>query len=60
MHRPITDSAISTRNDMSVRLELYQQSGSVPGGQIIGNQAGRDNYPDLNAVILQFSYRFKK
>jgi hypothetical protein len=47
-------------NDMSVRLELYQQSGSVPGGQIIGNQAGRDNYPDLNAVILQFSYRFKK
>lgn len=47
-------------NDMSVRVELYQQSGSVPGGQIIGNQAGRNNYPDLNAVIVQFSYRFKK
>jgi hypothetical protein len=45
---------------MSVRVEFYQQSGSVPNGQIIGNQAGRDNYPDLNALIVQFSYRFKK
>lgn len=48
------------QNDMSVRVELYQQSGSVPNGQIIGNQAGRENYPDLNALIVQFSYRFKK
>ena len=49
-----------TRNDneMSVRLEWYTQSGSVPADQLIGNQAGRDNYPDLNAVIAQFSYRF--
>jgi hypothetical protein len=49
-----------TRNDkeMSVRLEWYMQSGTVPANQIIGNQAGRDNYPDLNAVIAQFSYRF--
>ena len=49
-----------TRNDkdMSVRVEWYQQSGSVPSGQIIGNQAGRDNYPDLAALIVQFSYRF--
>lgn len=45
-------------NDMSVRVEWYQQSGTVPAEQIIGNQAGRDNFPDLNAVILQFSYRF--
>jgi len=45
-------------NEMSVRLEWYTQSGSVPADQIIGNQAGRDNYPDLNAVIAQFSYRF--
>lgn len=45
-------------NDMSVRLEWYAQSGTVPAGQLIGNQAGRDNYPDLNAVIVQFSYRF--
>ena len=49
-----------TRNDkdMSIRAELYQQTGSIPAGQIIGNQAGRDNYPDLNAVIIQFGYRF--
>ena len=45
-------------NDMSVRAELYQQTGTIPSGQIIGNQAGRDNYPDLNAIIVQFSYRF--
>ncbi len=51
-----------TRNDneMSVRLEWYQQTGTVPAGQIIGSQAGRDNYPDLNAVIVQFSYRFSR
>lgn len=47
-------------NDMSVRVEWYQQSGSIPSTQIIGNQAGRDNYPDLNALIVQFSYRFKR
>ena len=49
-----------TRNDneMSVRLEAYRQEGTVPSNQIIGNQAGRDNYPDLNAVIVQVGYRF--
>ena len=47
-------------NDMSVRLEFYQQSGSVPSGQLVGNQLSRDNYPGLNAVILQYSYRFGK
>jgi hypothetical protein len=47
-------------NDMSVRLEWYQQSGSVAASQLIGNQVDRDNYPDLNAVILQFGYRFGK
>ncbi len=45
-------------NDMSVRVEWYTQSGSVPSDQLIGNQAGRDNFPDLNALIVQFSYRF--
>jgi hypothetical protein len=49
-----------TRNDneMSVRVEWYGQSGTVPASQIIGNQAARDNYPDLNAIIVQFAYRF--
>jgi hypothetical protein len=45
-------------NAWSARVELYQQSGSVPGGQIIGNQAGREPFPDLDAVIVQVSYRF--
>ncbi len=45
-------------NDFSVRVEWYTQSGTVPADQIIGNQASRDNYPDLNALIVQFSYHF--
>lgn len=47
-------------NDMSVRLEFYRQSGTVPSDQVIGNQAGRDNYADVDAIILQFSYRFAR
>jgi len=47
-------------NEMSLRVEWYMQSGTVPADQIIGNQAGRDNYPDLNALIVQFSYRFSR
>ena len=48
-----------SENDLSVRIEWYQQMGAVPSGQLIGNQALRDNYPDLNALIVQFGYRFK-
>ncbi len=47
-------------NDMNVRLELYTQSGDVPSSQLIGNQVGRDNYPDLQAIIFQFGYQFGK
>lgn len=47
-------------NDMSVRLELYTQSGDISSSQLIGNQLGRDNYPDLNAIIFQFGYQFGK
>ncbi|HEY5809044.1 MAG TPA: DUF3570 domain-containing protein, partial [Povalibacter sp.] len=45
-------------NEWSTRLEYYQQTGQVPGNQIIGNQANREQYPDLSAVIIQFGYRF--
>ncbi|MDH3409712.1 MAG: DUF3570 domain-containing protein [Gammaproteobacteria bacterium] len=45
-------------NDVSVRLELYKQSGNVSSSQLIGNQLNRDSYPDLNAIIFQFAYRF--
>lgn len=50
----------SNGNDMNVRLEFYQQSGSVSGNQLIGNQVDQDNYPDLNAIIFQYGYGFGK
>ena len=45
-------------NEMSVRLELYQQRGNIPADRQFGNQVGLVQYPDLDAVIAQFSYRF--
>jgi len=45
-------------NDMSVRLEVYQQRGSIPADRLFGNQVGLVEYPDLDAVIFQFSYQF--
>ena len=50
----------TTRNDhdLSVRLELYQQRGDIAGDKLIGNQAGTVDYPDLDAVIAQFTYRY--
>lgn len=45
-------------NEWSTRLEYYQQSGDIPRNQILGNQANREQYPDLSAVIVQFGYRF--
>jgi hypothetical protein len=45
-------------NDMSVRLEPYQQRGDIPADRLIGNQVGVVQYPDLDAVIVQFSYQF--
>jgi Protein of unknown function (DUF3570) len=45
-------------NEWSARIEYYQQSGEVPREQIIGNQANREQYPDLSAIIAQFSYSF--
>ena len=45
-------------SEMSVRLEYYMQDGEVPSEQVFGNLVGRDLYPDLDAVIVQFSYRF--
>jgi hypothetical protein len=47
-------------NDMNVRLEVYRQTANVSESQLIGNQVGRDNAPDLNAIIFQFGYRFGK
>jgi opacity protein-like surface antigen len=44
----------------SVRLESYQQRGSIPDGQLFGNQVGLVEYPDLDALIVQFSYHFQR
>ncbi len=45
-------------NDRSLRLELYRQSSNISSTDLLGSQAQQDNVPDLNAVILQFGYRF--
>jgi hypothetical protein len=44
--------------EMSIRLEYYKQDGDAPADQIFGNQADRELYPDLDAIIAQFSYKF--
>ena len=44
----------------SLRAEFYQQRGDIPSGLLFGNQVGRETYPDLDAVILQISYQFKR
>jgi hypothetical protein len=44
--------------EWSTRLEYYQQNGTIAHDQLIGNQFARQQYPDLKAVIAQFSYRF--
>lgn len=45
-------------SEWSTRLEYYQQSGTVPRNQLIGNQLNREQYPDLSAIIAQFSFQF--
>ena len=47
-------------NEMSLRLESYSSDGAVPGNLLIGNQQGGELYPDLDAIIAQFSYSFGK
>jgi hypothetical protein len=40
-------------------VELYTQSGSVADEQVIGNQVSREQFPGLDAVIVQVGYRFR-
>jgi hypothetical protein len=47
-------------NDMSMRLEYYGQTGNIASSQLIGTQGDRDVYPDLDAIIFQYSYHFGK
>jgi Protein of unknown function (DUF3570) len=44
--------------EIDARLELYRQSGTPSPGSAVGALTNLDLYPDLNAVIAQFSYKF--
>ena len=37
---------------------MYSADGKVPDSLRIGGQSGRELYPDLDAIIAQFSYSF--
>jgi hypothetical protein len=43
---------------VSARLEFYSSDGTTPANLIIGNQQAGAIYPDLDAIILQFGFRF--
>ncbi len=45
-------------NEWSARLEMYSADGVVPADRLIGNQGNRKIYPDLDAIIGQFTYSF--
>ena len=51
---------LASGNEMSARIEFYNQEGDAPRNQLIGNQLTREMYPDMDAIIAQFSYRFGK
>jgi hypothetical protein len=40
------------------RIEYYTQTGTASPGSAVGALANYDLYPDLNALIAQFSYKF--
>jgi len=44
--------------EWSVRLEYYQQLGTDPSGSMVGSLADFDQTPDVDALILQFGFRF--
>jgi hypothetical protein len=44
--------------EWSARIEYYTQTGNVAQGSAVGALAGFDLYPDLNALIAQFTYKF--
>ena len=50
--------ATASGNEWSARVEYYTQSGNASPGAAVGTLANLDLYPDLNALIAQFSYKF--
>jgi hypothetical protein len=52
--------ATARGSEWSARIEYYTQSGNASPGAAVGALANLDLYPDLNALIAQFSYKFGK
>jgi hypothetical protein len=50
--------ATARGSEWSARVEYYTQSGNASPGAAVGALAGLELYPDLNALIAQFSYKF--
>jgi hypothetical protein len=46
------------RGEISTRLEWYKQTGTAKPNALVGSLTGLDLYPDLDALIAQFSYKF--
>jgi hypothetical protein len=49
---------LNNGHDMSLRLEYYQQSGEANADNAPGILSQQDLFPDVDAVIFQFSYSF--
>jgi hypothetical protein len=47
------------RGEWSVRLEYYQQTAEPSPGSVVGDLVNHELIPDLNAVIVQFGYKFR-
>jgi len=47
------------RGEFSVRLEYYHQAGDPSPGAAVGDLAGFELVPPLDAVIAQFGYKFR-
>jgi hypothetical protein len=52
--------ATARGSEWSARIEYYTQTGNASPGSAVGALANLDLYPDLNALIAQFSYKFGK
>jgi hypothetical protein len=46
------------KGEVSVRLEYYRQTAEPSPGSAVGDLAGFELVPPLNAVIAQFGYKF--
>jgi len=49
---------LSSGSEWSVRLEYYKQTGNASSPDAVGDLLDYQLFPDLDAVIAQFNYRF--